>query len=230
MNIAVRDSAGVPVTLAPFPLDPDKGRQTTHVLPGTTLADAIGYNFPALPEEAMPRVQAHVVDPGKDEATIIPRWEWAHYRLAQGAAVVIRIGPAGPFAMLAVQGAAMLASSLGGTAMAGVLGLSAAAWGSIIGLGVTLIGGLLVNLLFPTKKPKEDRPSYLIEGFRNEARPDQPIPMPLGRVRSAPPLGATSYVEIVNGVLYTRALLINGIGQYRIFNERFGSTPISRYK
>jgi hypothetical protein len=51
---------------------------------------------------------------------------------------------------------------------------------------------------------------YRIQGWRNDVRPGEVIPMAFGKMRYAPPFAATSWTEIVGDDQYIRALFSFG--------------------
>ncbi|MFX8608831.1 hypothetical protein ABTM33_19230, partial [Acinetobacter baumannii] len=77
--------------------------------------------------------------------------------------------------------AAVALGQLWAPAVAGALGISTGTAAALITAGVTVIGSLLLNALIPPPKPSgAQNPNYSISGFRNQANPDGPVPVPFG--------------------------------------------------
>ncbi|WP_144223476.1 phage tail protein [Mesorhizobium amorphae] len=222
------NTAGVPVTLAPFAMDLDRGRKEIVVPAGLTVAEIVALVLPQLPVSALPRVRVTLVS--TNGTAIIPQANWHVVRPYPSTNVVITIGAgAGALTLLVQVAASAISNALGG-ALAGTLGLSAATWASIIGFGITAIGGILINALFqPKKQSNKDKDSFVIDSWQNEYRQDEPIPVPLGEIRHSPPFAASSYIEVVGDMLYNRAVFCHGLGQQELWDHRIGDTSITDY-
>ncbi|CAM5765559.1 TipJ family phage tail tip protein [Mesorhizobium amorphae] len=222
------NAVGVPVTLAPFAMDLDRGREEIVVPVGLTVAEIVALVLPDLPYAALHRVRVTLVSlKGK---AVVPQVNWHLVRPYPSTNVVITIGAgAGALTLLVQVAASAISNALGG-ALAGTLGLSAATWASIIGFGITAIGGILINALFqPKKQSNKDRDSFVIDSWQNEYRQDEPIPVPLGEIRHSPPFAASAYIEVVGDVLYNRAVFCHGLGQQELWDHKIGDTSISDY-
>lgn len=222
------NTAGVPVTLAPFAIDPDRGREEIVVPFGLTVAEIVAIVLPDFPYAALPRVRVTLV--ATSGKAVVPQANWHLVRPYPSTNVVITIGHgAGALTLLVQVAASAISNALGG-ALAGTLGLSAATWASVIGFGITAIGGILINALFqPKKQSNKDKDSFVIDSWQNEYRQDEPIPVPLGEIRHSPPFAASSYIEVVGDVLYNRAIFCHGLGQQELWDHRIGDTSISDY-
>ncbi len=72
-------------------------------------------------------------------------------------------------------------------------------------------------------------PNYSLSGFRNQANPDGPVPVPFGTMRYAPPYAALPYTEVVGNIQYIRALFVWGYGPLSISDLQIGDTSLSEY-
>lgn len=227
MNMIVRE-ATVPATFVPYALDPDRDRRRFEVAEGVTVADIIALVLPDQPDAVLDRVVVVLVS-AKGGRAHVRREIWHRVRPHAGTNVMITIGPGAGAISLLVSVAAQAISSFGGGLMAGTFGLSAAQWGSIIGFGVTALGGLLVNALFQPKKKKEDKASFIVDGWQNPARLDEQLPDVFGEIRHAPPVAASTYIEVVGDILYNRAVFVHGLAPIELSKHRIGDTPIEEY-
>ncbi|MBN9235088.1 MULTISPECIES: TipJ family phage tail tip protein [Phyllobacteriaceae] len=222
------EKSGVPVTLAPYAMDLDRGREEIVVPAGLTVAEIVAVVLPDLPYAALPRVRVALVS--SKGSAIIPQANWHLVRPYPSTRVVITIGHgAGALTLLVQIAASAISNALGGV-LAGTFGLSAATWASIIGFGITAIGGILINALFqPKKQSNKDRDSFVIDSWQNEYRQDEPIPVPLGELRHSPPFAAASYIEVVGDILYNRAVFCHGLGTQELWDHKIGDTSITDY-
>ncbi|WP_180375627.1 phage tail protein [Mesorhizobium sp. 8] len=219
--------AGSRVVVAPYAMDIDRRREEIVVPAGLTVAEIVALTLPDLPEAALPRVRVTLVS--VKGTAVIPQWNWRLVRPYPSTSVVITIGHgAGALSLLVQVAATAISNSLGG-ALAGTLGLSAGAWSTIIGFGITAIGGILINALFQPKKQKQEKDSFVIDGWQNEYRPDEPVPVPFGEIRHSPPFAAASYIEVVGDILYNRAVFLHGLGQLELWDHKIGDTSIDDY-
>ena len=117
----------------------------------------------------------------------------------------------------------------------GALGLEGLAGGLVAG-GITVVGGLIVNALFPIEPP--DAPGdgakpgrqYSISGGSTRARPYEPVLMTLGTHRVFPDLAGAEYVEFIGGEQYLNQIFDFGVGDLDISDIRIGDTPIGSYQ
>ncbi|MBN9243373.1 MAG: C40 family peptidase [Mesorhizobium sp.] len=219
--------AGSRVVVAPYAMDIDRRREEIIVPAGLTVAEIVAMVLPDLPETALPRVRVTLVS--VKGTAVIPLWNWRLVRPYPSTSVVITIGHgAGALTLLVQMAATAISNSLGG-ALAGTLGLSAGAWSTIIGFGITAIGGVLINALFQPKKQKQEKDSFVIDGWQNEYRQDEPVPVPFGEIRHSPPFAAASYIEVVGDILYNRAVFCHGLGQLDLWDHKIGDTSIDDY-
>ena len=80
-----------------------------------------------------------------------------------------------------------------------------------------------------TKKFDDQQRVNRISGDRNRERPYEPVPIPVGKFRTAPAYAAQSYREVVGNDEYYRLLLCPGHGPVDISNIRIGDTPINNF-
>jgi hypothetical protein len=202
---------------------------------GLTLSEIVDQTVPRMPEAERQRLRVVLVTPLGAE--VIPAENWHRVRPRPGVRVVIRTVPGSnvwrTVLMIVVVIAAVALGQLWGAALGQALGISTAAATSLITMGVTAIGMLLINALIPPTKRKtsDDKEfgGYSIQGWRNQSNPDGPIPAPLGRMRMAPYYAAPPYIEIVGDIQYLRAVFVWGYGPGALSDFKFGDTPISAY-
>lgn len=223
-------SGTIPVLAAPL-LDAGAGRRLLTMPESSTLADIVAAAMPGLGRDALDRVRVAMVTAAG--SVVVEREHWHRVRPRAGVHVVIRLLPGDDFLssilQVVVSIAAVALGQFWGVGLAGTFGLSAGAWQGIIGLGVTAIGGLLINALIPPAKNEKERPNYTINGWRNEMRPDGVVPLVLGKVRYAPPFAASSYSEVAGDWQYVRFLMTAGYGRVLWSEPRIGETAISQY-
>lgn len=223
----------VPVKIA-GPFLPDVPRQSFELATTMTLEEVVLRAFPRLTDEARAGLRVVLVR-GGSMAVIAPR-HWRFVRPHPGTQVVIRIVPEG--------GAGFLIAALASYQVAPIIGLnlflgSALSSATItaltigIGLGLTYIGGTLLNALVPVYEPPSGpdtaQERYNIQGWRNRARPGEAVPYVSGRIRMAPDFAARGYTEVVGKDQYVRALFCFGYGPLNLSDLRIGSTPIEEF-
>lgn len=223
------------------------------VPPGSTIAQAVTAS--GLPPRYGRQVRVWV---GEWE---VPRELWATARPKAGLVVYIKVFPGkgggggggggGKSPLATVLSLAVMIAAPGiGSAIAGSLGLGTIAtigsyaltWGTVIGMGVGLIGGALINALVGTPAPpKQDiaqggvsswgqtAPSYQITGTQNRFQPYAPIPRVLGAKRIYPMMAARPCTESQGGDRYVRLLLLAGYGPLKLSDWRIGETPLSAF-
>jgi hypothetical protein len=107
----------------------------------------------------------------------------------------------------------------------------------LIGAGVVVGGGLLINALFPVApqttlqdQRKGIETAFSISGSSNVADPFGPVPLIFGRVRVWPRYGARPYVIFKgDGKQVLKMLLVVGYGPLDISDVRIGETPIDDF-
>ncbi|SDX90573.1 Phage-related protein, tail component [Albimonas donghaensis] len=224
----------IPVTAAPL-FDPAQARRELELPEGLTVAEMVAAALPALAEEDRRRLRVTLVTArgmsAPDPAT------WSRLRPRHGARVVIRLVPGDDPVLRSVLliAVAVAAIYVAGPVAGAILGVAAPSTTAtaITAAVLTGVGGLLVGALIPPPSAaRQDaaRSIYQVQGWRNEARPGEPVPFLLGRHRYAPPFAAPSYTEIVGDEQYVRGLFCFGYGRLDISDLRLGDTPLSDFE
>lgn len=182
------------------------------------------------------------------DGEFIPKSEWARTFPAPGSRVEYRAvlgssGGGGIFKLLAtvaiMAAAWYVAPAIAGAGAFGAAGYTALGGATLatalISAGINIVGGLLLNAIFPTRPTTPEnysagaaRPSYLLQGGQNSASPYGAVPVVLGRMRFTPPVGAENYTEASGSNSYLRMLLVWGYGPLQIGDLAVGDTPLSR--
>jgi hypothetical protein len=175
----------------------------------------------------------------------IPREQWALTVPRPGAMVeyreVARGGVGRAIGMLVMMVAVVAFQQyylLPALAGMNIVGASAAVISGIAGAGLSMVGSLLMNAIFPVRAPKvRNTPDpgtaiamNLMQGGTNQFTPYSAIPVVLGKMRFTPPVGAVNYVESVSTDSYLRMLLVWGYGPLIISDLRVGDTKFSTYE
>lgn len=190
----------------------------------------------------------------------IAKEQWSEIKLKEGQHVDYRVVPTGggsgrllaTLALVAVAwwaapyvaGAALGVGGAGfGTAGYAALGTavtagtvtagSVALATSLATAGINIVGGLLINAIFPIRSNKSEpvqfRSTNLLQGGSNQENQYGAIPVILGRVRYTPPLGAKTFIENSGDTSYMRMLAVWGYGPLQISNMRLGNVPLEYY-
>ncbi|TRD18353.1 TipJ family phage tail tip protein [Palleronia caenipelagi] len=218
--------------LAAPAFDPGAARIGIDLPDGLTVAQMIAASLPDLAPADHTRLRATLVTEAGQRH--IPPALWPHTRPRPGVRVVLRLVP-GKDALRSVLTIVISVASIAlgayfGPALAATLGLPGAVGTALVGLGVTALGTLLSTALVPPVQPREERPRYQIDGWRNRFEPGGAVPSVLGEMRYAPPFAATPWTEIVGQEQYVRALFTFGDGPVRIDQIRIGDTPLSEFE
>ena len=104
---------------------------------------------------------------------------------------------------------------------------------------ITVIGGLVVNALFPPELPDIGRvegvsnpnPAQLfnLSGGSNRARRYEPLPLVLGEHRVFPDQAAVEYTENEGDEQYLNAIYNFGLGDLDVSDLRIGPTPLTDF-
>ncbi|RUU19865.1 phage tail protein, partial [Mesorhizobium sp. M6A.T.Ca.TU.002.02.2.1] len=227
----------VHVTAAPIAFQPDRARIELTLPAGLTIAEMVEMALPGATAPVLERTRVALVK--GDGMQVVPRARWHRARPHAGVHVVIRVIPGksalNSILQILVVVAATAIAGFFAPAIAGSLGITSqfgiGAVKGVLQLGLTALGGLLVNALLPPPGPgKEEKPAYAIAGWQNQFTPDAPVPVPFGTHRYAPPFAASSYIEVVGDVLYTRAVFLHGLGPIDISEEKLGDTLLTKFK
>lgn len=130
--------------------------------------------------------------------------------------------------VVAWYAAPLIAGAMGFAAGTTAFGIASAAAGAAI----NVVGGMLVNAIFPVRPPKIRNPGgaerqLFLQGGANRAAPYEAIPVVLGRFRYTPPVGMMPYTESTSSTSYLRTLLVWGYGKLQVSDLRVGDTPLS---
>ncbi|MDQ0454724.1 host specificity protein J [Rhizobium paknamense] len=223
----------VPVLAVPF-LDPSVGRITKELPEGLTIAEILDTVMPGLPDEDLALLRVVLVsDRG---SAVIDRQFWHRVRPYASVRVVIRLVPGKSALRSVLTVVVAIASAALGQYWATAMALGSTTATTVVAAGITLgltvLGNLLINALIPPASNKKDKPTYFINGWRNNLDPDGVIPEVYGKIRFAPPFAATSYTEIVGDIQYLRSIFLVGYGgDYGLALSDFwiGDTNISEY-
>ncbi len=220
------------VRALPRLLDPSERIDLT-LPPGSTLAEVAAAAFPGLPPERHRLLRIFVDDES------VPAIYWQRVRPKACARVTVRLMVGNDtlrtVLTVVVAIAAIVTGQLYlGPLLAGTFGLSSATWAGITGVIGTLAGNLLINALIPVRPALGDSsgggsPTYSIQGWKNVATPDKPIPAVTGLHRVAPVYAALPYSEVIGDDLYVISLFLFGYGPLDISNIRIGETPIDTF-
>ena len=216
-------SSFVPVTVAPYALDIDAGRFRLTVGHGSSIADIVSIAFPDLPSSIRERVSVKLVT-ARSIAKVEPA-NWHLVRPKPATQIVIAMTPGKGALQLLVSVAALAAAAIFAPYLAPMLGIETITAQSMIAAGVNMVGGLLLNAIF-AQKEKKDRPMYAVTGWKNEARPEEVTPFILGTVRHAPPVGASTYMEVVRDQMWTRQIFCHGPGPVLMWDHKEGDDEI----
>lgn len=141
----------IPITTAQF-FDPSVGRKNLTMPIGATIADIVAAALPGLGKDALPRVRVMLVNDAS--SIVIEKKNWHCVRPRAGAHVVIRLIP-GDDALRGIMQVVVSVTAIAlGQYWALGLGFKVGTHAfnmvsSLVGLGVTPIGGLQVNPLSP---------------------------------------------------------------------------------
>lgn len=214
---------------APLTAEP-VSQQVPH---GSTIAEML----------ALAGVEAHPWLNVSIAGRLIPPPSWGLVRPKPGSIITVAAMPAGAgggdgnkglrtIAMLAVVAAAAAAPA----ALAGWMGVAgfSAVQGALISTGVGLAGSLAVAALIPPARRRAssglEGTGLAISGTRNELRENDPIPVPLGKFRFAPPFASQARTEIVGDDQYVRMLYLPGYGRLALSELKIGDTAIDEYE
>ena len=131
--------------------------------------------------------------------------------------------------------AAAVAGPLVGALFPALTGTAATIATAAVTGGLTLLGNLALNALFPIAQPQlagdqSTSPTYSIGGGRNRANPFGPIPVILGTHRASPPYAALPYTELSGDDQYLTILVCWGYGPMHIGTLKIGETDIDEFE
>lgn len=194
-----------------------------------TIEEIVAAALPGVSEPVLARTRVAVSSAGQYQ--IIPQSWWGRVRPRPGSTVIIRVVEGDPISIAsAVSGYIGSAYYLATGVSLGAFGLNAIFVATAVAT-VGLIGAALNSLMPQPQSPKNQNTKgrYKITGWQNEATPDEPVPLPLGRIRVAPVYAAQPYTEVIGDYQYIRALFLFGYGRLDISDIRIGETPIEEF-
>ena len=219
--VAAAPEGGAVVDFWPHPLTSEGRRQSVAAVPeeGASLAAVLRQGGLALGGGP---VEARV------DGAPVARAEWARRRVLPGQIVEARAavqggGDSEPFEI--VSTIAALTSSL---QLGSGLSLSQAS----LAAGPPVIGGLVVNALFPVALPDAGAPgrmAFSLHGGANRARPYEPAMLTLGTHRAFPDLAAQEYTQFIDGEQYLFQLFDFGVGDLDISEIKIGDALLSSF-
>jgi hypothetical protein len=173
---------------------------------------------------------------------VIPRENWHRIRIKPGVTVMLLRVPQGDaFKQIAAIAVAILATVVAPLIAApilsalGLTGAAALAVTGVITAGLTIVGSMAINALFPKSSSSSQvdettRPVFSIGGSQNSASPFGTVPVILGRHRTSPLYAAQPYTEIVGDDQYLRLLFVVGYGPIAVSDIKIGETPLTEFE
>lgn len=161
--------------------------------------------------------------------SIVPREMWRFVRPKPGCIVSVSVAPRGGGGFLRVLAQVAIAA----LAISVIMAFPVA--GPFIAIGITIGGGLLVNMLLPPPMPKlsksygNDPQTYAITNQRNQARPWSKVPFVCGSFKVTPAYGAMPYREVSGGDIFWRALFAIGHGPLQFSAFSIGQTAVENF-
>ncbi len=225
MDLILPDKPNVKADLWPHPLTAEQRYTTTvYAAPDTPLVRLLGDLLPGVPPaDLVVMLNGRLVAPG----------EMALVRVQPDDVLTVRArlqgGDTNPINIILTI--AVLALSFYVPGALGLTGFSA----GLLSAGITIVGGLIVNALFPVEPPdapddgQKPGQQYSISGGANRPRPYEPVLMTLGEHRVFPDLAAVEYVEFIGGEQYLNQVFDFGVGNLDISDLRIGDTPLGSF-
>ena len=226
--------SGLAVTIAPILDAPDLARRTVEAPHGLTIAEIVALHLP----HARPADLRVVLVSREGEWAIDMRYWRA--RPKAHARVVIRMVGHGD-----LRGVLMLVVSIAASLVAGPLAIGLGFGGGFFGLsatgllfnvaragitlGLTALGGLLVNALAPLPSQGKEKPVFTASAMQNPFDPEAPPPVLFGDLRYAPPYGMPPYTEIVKDEQFLIVSFLLGYGPQDISELKLGDTLLSKF-
>lgn len=128
--------------------------------------------------------------------------------------------------MMGVEGAAFGAVGMEALAASGMSAFAASASTALVAGAINMVGGLLINAIFPTRPPSVNSPNNpgspeaykMLNGQQNAIQQYSVIPVVLGKFKYSPPVGAQTYSIYKPSFNYLNMLLVWGYGPLEISN------------
>lgn len=244
--------AGLPrLVVSPHPILAAAGREihTAEFMPGESIEDYLNRMGVRLGRQPW-RLEVN--------GQPVAREWWGRVRPKPGTLITLRAlvhngGGGGKNPLKTVLSIALMVAAPGlGTALGNAMGMTgtafsvfgqAVSWGSVLGMGVSIAGNLLINALIPAPQPKLSQvngsyneeqvsPTYALTGGANRARPFEPLPLLMGRHIIYPDDGAKEYTEFEGDDQYLYQIFNFGIGttaDLQLTDFKIGDTPIANY-
>ncbi len=225
--------------LVPLP-DPPEGmvRVTLDVWPHPLTAEGRETRYAAVPEgttvEVLVRGEQGLsadVELALEGELLDPE-DWQAVTLAGNEIVTLRAGVAGGNFLRTILSIALIAAAVFVPGALGLTGFAAAA----VGAGISVLGGFIINALFPVRPPeisgpgRQPDPVYSLAGGSNRARLYEPLPLVLGTHRLFPDLASAEYTENEGREQYLHQIFHFGLGDLDISDLRIGDTPIADFE
>lgn len=218
------------LTLAVCPHPLKTQRIDEKIAAGSTLAEIIDFIKAEYPVAKEYNIEPTIIVNGK----VIPKEQWTMVPLS-GDVVQYRAvatGGGGGFFRAILSIAVVVAAAYFAPYVAAKLGVTSSLGISVVQAGLSVVGSLLVNAIFPVRLPKPPKDpgaakaQNLLQGGANQANFYGAIPVVLGRARYTAPLGASIYAETNTDTAYLRMALVWGYGPLQISDMRVGDTNI----
>ena len=219
--IAAAPEAGAVVDFWPHPLTSEGRRQSVAVVPdkGASLAAVLRQGGMALGGGP---VEARV------DGAPVARAEWSRRRVLPGQIVEARAAVQGGGDSEPLEIVSTIAALTSSLQHGAGLSLSQAA----LAAGPPVIGGLVVNALFPVALPDAGAPgrqAFSLHGGANRARPYEPAMLTLGTHRAFPDLAAQEYTQFIDGDQYLFQVFDFGVGDLDISEIKIGDALLSSF-
>ena len=219
--VAAAPERGALVDFWPHPITSEGRRQSVAMVPaaGASLAEVLRQGVMALGGGP---VEARV------DGAPVARAQWPRRRVLPGQIVEARAvvqggGDSDPIEIVSTIAALTSSLQLGS-------GLSLAQAG--LAAGPPVIGGLVVNALFPVELPDAGAPgreAFSLHGGANRARPYEPAMLVLGEHRVFPDLAAQEYTQFIDGDQYLFQVFDFGVGDLDISEIKIGDALLSSF-
>ena len=219
--VATAPETGALVDFWPHPLTSEGRRQSVAVVPeeGASLAAVLRQGGMALGGGP---VEARV------DGAPVARAQWPRRRVLPGQIVEARAavqggGDSDPIEVVSTIAALTSSLQLGS-------GLSLAQAG--LAAGPPVIGGLVVNALFPVELPDAGAPgreAFSLHGGANRARPYEPAMLVLGEHRVFPDLAAQEHTQFIDGEQHLFQVFDFGVGDLDLSEIKIGDALLSSF-
>jgi hypothetical protein len=217
------------LAICPHPLKTE--RIDGQVPAESSIAEIVEYIRQQYPVAKEYNIEPNIFVNGK----LIPREEWAAVPIA-GDVIQYRAvatGGGGGFFRTILSIAVVVAAAYFAPMVAANLGITSSLGISVVQAGLSVVGSLLVNAIFPVRPPKPPKDpgtakaQNLLQGGSNQANFYGAIPVVLGKARYTAPLGASIYAEANTDTSYLRMALVWGYGPLQVSDMRIGETAIT---